>query len=226
MNELAARVRGVRPHERSLVALDGVDGSGKTTFAVRLASLLSPRPVVTIHLDDFLHPSNIRHARGRDSAEGFWLDTYDYEAFEACVLRPLGPQGDGTYRTRSFDADADRVTTSPTLSAAPDSIVLVDGMFLHRDELLGRWDFSIFLDVPFDETARRMAERDGSHPDPNHPSMRRYVQGQRLYFSNAKPWERASVVIDNSDSVTPRLMPVGIPVGPNQRVSRSISHSD
>lgn len=37
-------------------------------------------------------------------------------------------------------------------------------MFLHRDELADRWDWSVCLDVPFTETARRMAARDGTHP--------------------------------------------------------------
>jgi uridine kinase len=44
-----------------------------------------------------------------------------------------------------------------------------------------------------------MARRDGTHPGPDHPSMARYVQGQRLYFAACRPWERADMVIDNSD---------------------------
>ena len=52
-------------------------------------------------------------------------------------------------------------------------------------------------DVPFTENARRMARRDGSHPDPDHPSMRRYVEGQRIYLAACRPRERATVVIDN-----------------------------
>ncbi|MEJ7742738.1 MAG: hypothetical protein WKF73_09445 [Nocardioidaceae bacterium] len=79
-----------------------------------------------------------------------------------------------------------------------DAVVIVEGMFLHRDELADRWDWSVFLDVPFAETARRMAERDGSHPDPEHPSMRRYVEGQRIYLDSCRPRIRATVVLDNT----------------------------
>jgi uridine kinase len=67
------------------------------------------------------------------------------------------------------------------------------------------WDFSVFLDVPFAVTALRMAERDGTHPDPTHPSMRRYVEAQRIYFAACTPTKRASVVIDNSDFDAPRI---------------------
>jgi uridine kinase len=62
-----------------------------------------------------------------------------------------------------------------------------------------------FLDVPFDVTAARMAARDGSNPDPHHPSMRRYVDAQRTYFKSCPPVKRADLVIDNSDWDRPAL---------------------
>jgi uridine kinase len=42
-----------------------------------------------------------------------------------------------------------------------------------------------------------MAARDGSEPDPEHPSLRRYVEGQRIYLSRCRPHERATLVIAN-----------------------------
>jgi uridine kinase len=83
---------------------------------------------------------------------------------------------------------------------------VLDGLFLHRDELAGYWDFSVFLTAPFAVTAARMAVRDGSHPDPEHPSLARYVQGQRLYFAACRPWERAGLVIDNSAAGAPVIV--------------------
>jgi uridine kinase len=51
-----------------------------------------------------------------------------------------------------------------------------------------------------------MAVRDGSHPDPTHPSLARYVEGQRLYFDACRPWERADMVIDATDLDAPHLI--------------------
>ncbi|UJP10539.1 uridine kinase [Microbacterium sp. KUDC0406] len=164
-----------------LVAIDGVDGSGKTHFAANLAAHVTGRPVAVVHVDDFLNPPRIRHAKGRHSPFGFWEDTYDYRALESGVQNRLEED--------------------------PAVLVLVEGMFLLRDDLASRWDASIHLAVPFTVTAARMAVRDGSHPDPEHPSMRRYVGGQRLYFEAARPWERADFVIDNSDYAHPRVVP-------------------
>jgi len=161
---IAARVPATAGAVR--VAVDGVDGSGKSVFADQLAGVLreQARPVVRASVDDFHHPRAQRYRRGRSSPSGFWLDSFDYD------------------RLRHDD-----------------------GLFLHRDELHDLWELSVFLDVPFDVTAARMAARDGSKPDPHHPSMRRYVDAQRTYFESCSPAKRANLVIDNSDWDRPAL---------------------
>lgn len=196
----------VPPGRRALVAVDGVGGSGKTTFAAALADRVRSRPVLVLHADDFFAPSEVRHARGRHSPEGFWLDAYDYAALTSWALEPLRADGDGRYRGSSFDRASGTTVQPQVRLAAPDALVLVEGPFLHRDELAHFWDHSLYLDVPFEETERRMAARDGLTADAVHDLMRRYTGAQRLYFASARPWERASVVVDNSDPGRPRVI--------------------
>lgn len=191
---------------RRIVAVDGVDGSGKTSFVARLVPFILARPVIVIHADNFLNPVRIRHAKGRTSPVGFWEDSYDYAALEEQVLTPLGADGDGWYSSSSYDICSDKTVQAELAYAPADALTVVEGMFLHRNELAGRWDASVFLDVPFAATAARMAIRDGSSADPEHSSMHRYVAGQRLYFQAARPWERATFVVDNSDFTAPRLI--------------------
>lgn len=207
-------VAGLVPDSRGedcvRVAVDGVDGSGKTTFADELALMLRAggRPTIRVSVDDFHHRREVRYRRGRDAAEGYWLESYDYPSLRANVLDPLGPGGSRWYRPAVHDVRSDAILDLPRRRAAPASVVVIDGMFLHRDELRGQWDLSVFLAVPFEVTAARMARRDGSNPDPAHASMARYVQGQRLYFAACTPWERADLVIDNELPDCPRLLPV------------------
>jgi uridine kinase len=190
------------------VGVDGVDGSGKTVFADELADRLREdgRPVVRISVDDFHHPRAIRYRRGGDSAEGYWLDAFDYARLRADVLDPLGPGGCRRYRPAAHDLAGDRALHPAPEVAAPDAVLILDGVFLHRDELADVWAFSVFLDVPFDVTARRMAVRDGSSPDPEHPSLRRYVEAQQRYLRMCTPRHRASVVVDNAVLDAPRLV--------------------
>lgn len=208
IEELASRLRQRLPTSRALVAIDGPDGSGKTTFAHRLAQQFDRRSTIIVHVDDFLNPSTVRYVPGRSSPEGFWLDSYNYDALRALVLDPLRCEGAAWYRPSCYDSETDTERLANPVLAPPDALVLVEGLFLHRDELVDRWDASIFLDVPFAETARRMAMRDGTHSDPEHPSMSRYVGGQRIYYAAIRPWEHATLVVDNSGD-EPRVIDPG-----------------
>jgi uridine kinase len=207
LEEVAARVPDLAP-DGVRVGIDGVDGAGKTVFADHLAAVLSAagRPVVRVSVDDFHHPRAVRHRRGRLSPEGFWLDSYDYPALCRRVLDPFGPGESRRYQPACHDLASDQQLESPVGSAPPGAVLVIDGLFLHRDELDGVWDLSVFLQAPFAVSVARMAVRDGSHPDPKHPSVVRYVEGQRLYFDVCRPWERADLVVDASDLDAPVVL--------------------
>lgn len=189
------------------VGVDGVDGAGKTTLADELADVLRSRgrPVVRVRLDDFLHPRDVRYRRGRESPEGFFHDSYDLAAVRREVLEPLGPGGDGWYRAAVHDHASDAALDLPRRQAAPGAVLVLDGLFLHRDELVSLWDLSVLVTAPFDVTYARMAARDGCPADPHHPANRRYLVGQQLYFAEADPEARADVVVDNTDPARPSL---------------------
>lgn len=204
LQDLARSLEHLGPG-RHLAAIDGVDGSGKTRFAQDLARAVCDRPVIVIHLDDFLNTDDVRHRLGRSAPEGFWLDTYDYAALRQCVLEPLATEGDGLYLPAPPHRLHARGDSDVFCMAPRDALVIVEGMFLHRDGMPA-WHHSVFLDVPFTVTSGRMAVRDGTHPDPDHPSMHRYVGGQRLYFAAVRPWLRADLVVDHADPLAPRVI--------------------
>ena len=164
------------------------------------------RHTVNVSLDGFHQPRAVRYRRGRDSPEGFWLDSYDYQAFSEHVLQPFAPGGSREYRQAVHDLATDEPVNGDSLTAPSGTVLIVDGLFLHRDELADVWDFSVFLRAPFSVTAERLAGRDGTDPDPDHPSITRYVNGQRLYLAACSPWRRATVVIDNTDLLAPRII--------------------
>jgi len=202
--EIAGLVLAAVPARgRALVAVDGIGASGKTSFTEALARHVTTRPVVVLHTDDFFHVAEVRHARGRYSAEGFWRDAFDTEALRES-LDHLVAGGDGVYRHASFDARAGRSVRPEPRVAPPDALVLVEGVFLHRDELAGYWDVSLWLDVTPDEAARRMVARDGLRP--GDPRLARYAGAQRLYTDAAGPRDRASFVVDMSDPAAPRVV--------------------
>lgn len=191
---------------RTLIGVDGVDGAGKTTFANELAELLkeSGTEVIRISMDRYLNPQSRRYAQGRSSAKGFFEDSYDYQRFSDEVLEPLGHDGSGRYRTDAYDLDSESEVHSPWRVAPDHAAVIIDGMFIHRDELCSSrqrkiWDISVWLEVPFEESFNRMANRDGKITrDPEDPANARYYQGQLLYLKSCDPAQRADIVVENA----------------------------
>ena len=184
-----------------LVGIDGVDGAGKTMFADDLAAHLrsNGQPVLRVSIDGFHRPAAERYRLGRRSPVGFFAESYDYDAFRAQVLDPLAPGGSRLVRTAIRDVASDAALDLPARTVSDDTVVVADGIFLHRDELVDSWDVSVFLDVSFAVTFRRMAVRDGCPADPADPANARYLEGQRLYLSQCRPQDRATYVIGNED---------------------------
>ena len=88
------------------------------------------------------------------------------------------------------------------------SVLVFDGIFLHRPELRDIWDLTIFLDAPFDVTIPRGAERGAASgsPDVHARSNQRYIEGQRLYLRQSEPQALANFVIDYSDLANPMIV--------------------
>lgn len=187
----------------ALVAVDGVDGAGKTVLADDLAVLLGARGarVVRVGIDGFHRARRERYARGRSSPEGYFHDSFDLDAFRRCVLEPVG-RGVGEVRTAVFDHRSDRPAPGERHDVAG-AVVLVDGVFLQREELVDAWGLAVFLRAGFDAAYARMGARDGSPADPADPANRRYLEGQRLYLRTCRPEERADVVLDVTDVRAP-----------------------
>lgn len=203
---LAERIRTLRPGERVAVAVDGVDGAGKTVLADELAEAVrAGRHVVRVSIDGFHRPRAERYRNGT-GPESFYRDSYDYAAFAVAVLDPFR---DGRGVTPAVnDVDRDVRIDVPAGPVGEDTVLLVDGIFLHRPELRDAWDATVFVDVPFEVSVPRGNARfPGDHdPDPEAADNHRYVGGQRLYFAEADPRGRATWVLDNTDLDRPRLL--------------------
>lgn len=194
------------------MAIDGLDGAGKTVLAEELVELAAEgpsgsgddRPVASMSIDGFHHPRAVRYARGR-GPDSFFHDSYDYGAFVRSVVTPF--RDGAPIVPAAWDVEADVPAAPARLVPPPRCVLLVEGIFLHRPELRTHWDASVWLEVPFEISVPRgnvrLPGRYDSNPeaDVNH----RYVGGQRLYLAECKPWGRANWIIDNEDLQHSRL---------------------
>ena len=115
LEHIAAEICAIFPGNVIRVAIDGVDGAGKTTFADELADTIESRPIIV-------------------------------------------------------------------------------------------WDYSIYLDVDFENSIPRCALRGEGNPDPDAEQNRRYIEGQKIYIQNCQPRKRASIVLGNNDLDDPFIV--------------------
>ena len=210
LRRLAAAIVELNPARIVRVAIDGIDGAGKTTLADALAPLVAEqgRPAIRASVDDFHHPRTLRYARGRHSPDGYYLDSYDYDSFRKQLLDPLSAGGSGRYIARGFDLDSDRPFDPISQQAPPAAALIIDGIFLHRAELRSYWDLSVFLKVDFEVSVPRGAQRGPAldSPDAAAPLNQRYVGGQMRYFRESAPEQHADIVIDYNDLRQPKIL--------------------
>ncbi|MGW5362677.1 uridine kinase [Actinopolymorpha pittospori] len=195
------------PH-RLRVAVDGPDAAGKTRLADDVAvALRRSRNVIRLGVDDFHRPEKVRRRRGSLSPEGYYLDAFDQDAVVGSVLRPLGPGGDGHYLPATYDLRSEEPVVAERRRAHDDAILLFDGVFLLRPQVRDHWDVTVHLHVEPEETLRRALVRDvavfGSAAAVEERYLARYLPGQELYRAEARPLDRADIVLDMGDPLRP-----------------------
>ena len=166
-----------------MIGIDGLAGSGKTTVADELGTLVAEcgLEVIRITLDAYLTSEAAFGAVAED------------------VLRPLTPTGSGRYRTApAADGEVGRWAVAPEAA-----VVIVDGLFLHHPTLAAgggtrTWDFSVWLDVPIEQAYARLHIQRRSDPDPRSPSNMAWTNAQLRYIETCDPARQADVVVDNS----------------------------
>jgi uridine kinase len=175
---------------RSVIAIDGLDGSGKSQLAAGLTQALAAagQTAVVLHVDDFRRPA----------------------AFEA------ESQADSDVResTRYYDSYYDFAALDVTLRAFLDgghdgAVAILEGVFVLRASLPAETPL-IVLEVSPDEARRRILARDRAKGRTVDEIVRRierrYFPAQAHYRALFDPLARADVLVDNSDWTRPRVL--------------------
>ncbi|MFG1659002.1 cytidylate kinase family protein [Micromonospora chersina] len=208
LGRLAEAVGSVTVVHPTRVAVDGPPAAGKTTLADELAAVLrgQGRDVIRATIDDFLFPRARRYPRGEYSAEGCYFDTHDYGAVIRVLLDPLGPGGDRRFQHAVYDRTTDTVLSPPVTSAPADAVLIFDGVFLLRPELVDRWDLRIFVSTALEKTVDRAVLRErqvSSRAEVERRWRERYLPSQQLYFAAARPSDHADIVVHNDEPQQP-----------------------
>jgi uridine kinase len=208
LGQLAEAVGSVAVAHPTRVAVDGAPAAGKTTLADELAAVLRAqgREVIRATIDDFLFPRAQRYPRGEYSAEGCYFDAHDYDALNRVLLDPLGPGGDRRFQHTVYDGTTDTAMSPPVTTAGADAVLVFDGVFLLRPELIDRWELRIFVSTSLEGTVDRAVIREQHRSSPAEVERRwreRYIPSQQLYFATVRPTDRADIILHNDEPQRP-----------------------
>jgi uridine kinase len=209
LSRLAEEIGSVTIAHPTRVAIDGPPAAGKTTLGDELAVVLRAqgRDVIRVSIESFLFPRSQRYRRGEYSAEGCYLDSFDFDALHRVLLDPLGPGGDRRFQQAVYDRPTETALSPPVTTAPADAVLLFDGVFLLRPELIDRWDLRIFVSAAFEETLDRARTRDlalfGSATEVERRHRERYRPSQQFYFDTVRPTERADIIVHNDEPDRP-----------------------
>src|SRR5688572_19102989 len=122
IEQLSGEILAPYPRGRLIVAVDGPDGAGKTTFADDLAHELERRGHATVRasIDGFHRPSSFRYRKGRFSPEGCYEDSYDYWVLRRVLREPFRLGGSTAFVTAAFDYVRDVQVEPKWLTGPPD----------------------------------------------------------------------------------------------------------
>ena len=129
-----------------------------------------------------------------------------------CSKAASGRSGPAT--ARSPPPPSQRRTTGPrygqTVVVPARAVLVVDGVFLQREQLRELWTVAIYLKASPAECLERARRRDhavrGSVAEVERRYRGRYLPGQVLYREDATPETAADVLIDNEDPASPVLI--------------------
>jgi Uridine kinase len=142
IHALAARLRRLPPScgRVRLIGVDGHAGSGKTTFAGELATVLDGAPV--LHLDDIATHEELFGWTGRLLSE---------------VIEPLGRGGTARYAPYDWTARE----FGPVRELPPAPVVLLEGVGAGRRALRPWLAGLLWMELPHEEAWARGRRRDG-----------------------------------------------------------------
>ncbi|WP_153721281.1 nucleoside/nucleotide kinase family protein [Sporosarcina cascadiensis] len=170
-----------------LIGVDGLGGSGKSTYALKL--LQSLKSAYLFHLDDLIHPEKVRYNAEHEEWFCYYQLQWRYEYLNSELLTPLKNGLEVKRTLELYDKETDSYSEQE-IEIPLGSTVIIEGVFLQRPELRPYFDYVIYLDVNRQTRLSRVLERDtyiGSREKIIDKYEHRYFPAEEIYMRECNP---------------------------------------
>lgn len=190
MQQFKLLFESVNSGERFVLGIDGLSRSGKTTLVKRLGKVLENMniPYRILHIDDFIVERSKRYNTGNAEWYEYYSLQWDVQWLKEHLFEKL-PSSDKLVLP-FYDHEEDRQDLN-VLDLKKAAVVIVEGVFLLREEWSDSYDYTVFLDCPREVRF----SREKSHTQQNLQKFeQRYWKAEDFYLQTEAPMEKANVV--------------------------------
>jgi uridine kinase len=181
------------PAGRSVLGLDGLSRSGKTTLSQRIADYLCDQgiPYQLFHIDDFIVERERRYGTELEAWREYYFLQWETEELAEQFFSKL--KSESEIRLDFYDSNSDcRICKKVGIPQA--GIILIEGVFLQRPEWRHYLDGVFYVDCP----KQQRYERESPEAKQNIEKLAdRYWKAELYYEETIAPKERADWVIQN-----------------------------
>lgn len=182
-----------------IIGIDGLGGAGKTSKAKELQDILSRHGISSeiLHIDDFIHPRDIRYVDNIEEWKCYYYLQWRYD-YISDILKKLKQEGAFFEGIEIYNKKTDCYDIK-TLKIKPETVLIIEGVFLQRKELKDLFDFVMYIDVPKEERLRRVLKRDtyiGNEREIEEKYKKRYFPAEDYYVKTCHPSKCANLQYD------------------------------
>ncbi len=207
-NKILEVRRSVSSQRSVLVAVSGIDGSGKGYVTAQIVKVLQVKGMraAGINIDGWL---NLPHKRFSTSnpAEHFYLHAIRFDEMFAQLVLPLRDR-----RSLRVEADFSDETAAEYRRHVYEfediAVIVLEGIYLLKRTFRAHYDLSLWIECSFDTALERAITRaqEGLPPEETVRAYRTiYFPAQEIHFQRDNPRGAATLIVNNDTRLDPAL---------------------
>lgn len=165
-----------RPGQSVWIGVDGPGGSGKSTFAARIAAAIDRAVVVPV--DDF---------------SGSNVQEWDWQRLRRQVVDPVLAGRPGRYQRWDWSADV----PAEWHDVPVDAVIVVEGVSATRSEARVPWTLQVWVDAPRPTRHERALARDGAAVMARWQEQ--WIPSEEAYIARERPQDRVDLIVTGTE---------------------------
>ncbi|TKD71255.1 kinase [Pseudalkalibacillus hwajinpoensis] len=176
-----------------IIGIDGLSRSGKTTFVRHFENELNQQSVryITFHIDDHIVERRRRYNTGNEEWVEYYYLQWDIEWLKNNFFKKMKKQ---TRLQLPYYNQLDDVQVLQSVDIGEVEFIIVEGVFLQREEWRPAFDTVLFLDCNKERRFARENERTRKEIE---KFQNRYWKAEEHYIRKVNPLDQADLIVQS-----------------------------